>query len=188
MTASRGWQPGQAAVVDPKERRPAEWPPLDAEALLRSLAEGGVDFVVIGGIALVLQGSARLTRDLDIVFASDPAHLDALGEVLVEVDARLREVDGEVPFIPDARTLGNVELLTLTTSSGWLDVHRRVPGIADYESVRERAERMDLDGVSVLVASLDDLIAMKRAAGRARDLADVGELEAIKGLRRRTHE
>lgn len=170
--------------MDPKDAVPAEWPPLDAEVLLRRLTAGGVDFVVIGGIALVLQGSARMTRDLDIVFAPDRGNLEALGRVLVGLEARLRGVDESVPFAPDARTLDGVTLLTLTTPSGWLDLHREVEGVPSYDALRRNAERMSVGAFSVLVASPDDLTAMKRAAGRPRDLADLEEIEAIKRLRR----
>ncbi|MGH2963424.1 MAG: nucleotidyl transferase AbiEii/AbiGii toxin family protein [Solirubrobacterales bacterium] len=170
--------------MDPKERLPAEFPPLEAEELLRRLTSGGVDFVVIGGIALVLLGSPRMTRDLDIVLAPDDANLDALGRVLVELDARLREVDESVPFVSDGATLRNVQLLTLVTSAGWFDVHRSVDGAPPYRRLREHAERCDLGDFSVLVASPDDMIAMKQAAGRPQDLIDVETLAAIKRLRK----
>jgi hypothetical protein len=170
---------------DPKDRRPAIWPEeFDAFALLRRLSEGGVDFVVIGGIAVVLHGSARATRDLDIVFAPDEQNLVALGRVLVDLNAKLRGVE-EVPFVPDERTLGNVQLLTLTTDAGWLDVHHRPQGAPPYATLKRGAEPKELDGFSVLVASPDDLLAMKRATGRTQDLIDVEELEAIKRLRRK---
>ncbi|MGH3992931.1 MAG: nucleotidyl transferase AbiEii/AbiGii toxin family protein, partial [Pseudonocardiaceae bacterium] len=159
--------------MDPQERLPAEFPPLEAEELLRRLTSSGVDFVVIGGIALVLLGSPRMTRDLDIVLAPDDANLDALGRVLVELDARLREVDESVPFVSDGATLRNVQLLTLVTSAGWFDVHRSVDGAPPYRRLREHAERCDLGDFSVLVASPDDMIAMKQAAGRPQDLIDV---------------
>ena len=68
-------------------------PPLSADEILRRLVERGVDFVVIGGIAAVLQGSARNTFDLDICFATDDANLTALGEVLTGLGARLKGVD-----------------------------------------------------------------------------------------------
>jgi hypothetical protein len=171
---------------DPKDRRPAIWPEeFDAAALLRALAEAELDFVVIGGIALVLHGSARLTRDLDIVFAPDEPNLHALGRVLTGLNAGLRGVDEDVPFVPDERTLRNVQLLTLTTDAGWLDVHRRPDGAPPYPVLKRRAEEQDIDGVSVLVASPDDLLAMKRAAARPQDLTDIEELEAIKRLRRK---
>jgi hypothetical protein len=169
---------------DPKDARPALWPPLDVDALLRRLIEGNVDFVVIGGIAMILHGSARLTRDLDIVFAQERANLEALGKVLIDLESRLRGVSEDVPFLPDARLLDQVQLLTLETSAGWLDVHRPPDGAPSYEVLRRNAETVDLGDFSVLVASPDDLESMKRAAGRAVDLADLEELAAIKRLRR----
>jgi hypothetical protein len=154
--------------------------------MLRRLTEAGVDFVVIGGIAMLLHGSARLTRDLDIVFAADEGNLEALGGVLTGLEARLREITEDVPFVPDSGTLRNIQLLTLDTAAGWLDVHREVDGAPRYDVLRRHAERMDLGGFSVLVASPDDMIAMKLAAGRPVDLIDVEELQAIKRLRRRS--
>lgn len=171
--------------MDPKDRLPAEFPELEAEEILRRLAGGGVDFVVIGGIALVLLGSPRMTRDLDVVFAPDDHNLDALARTLVDLDAGLRDVEDELPFVPDASTLSNVELLTLETSAGWFDVHRSVEGAPPYPQLRRNAERCDLGDFTVLVASPDDMIAMKQAAGRPQDLIDVETLAAIKRLRRR---
>jgi hypothetical protein len=160
-------------------------PPLSADEILRLLVERGVDFVVIGGIAAVLHGSARNTFDLDICFATDNANLDALGDVLLALGARLKGLREDVPFVPDARTLRQVEVLTLITSLGELDVLARPPGAPAYEQLRRHADRYDLGGFNVSVASIDDLIAMKEAAGRPKDLLDIEELEAIKRLRRR---
>jgi hypothetical protein len=170
--------------VDPKDRLPAEWPDFDPRGILRRLTAAGVDFVVIGGIAVILAGYGRATRDLDIAFASDAANLEALGGVLTGLDARLRGVDAEVPFVADRRTLAGIQLLTLETRLGWLDVHRSVAGVRSYEVLRSRARRVELGGIPVLVASVDELIAMKRAAGRPQDLIDVEALSAIKRLSR----
>jgi hypothetical protein len=164
---------------------PAEWPDLDVEEMLRRFVAAGVDFVVVGGVAMILLGSSRLTRDLDIVFATDDANLESLGNVLVGLNARLREIPEEVPFVPDERTLANVDLLTLDTSAGWLDAHRRLDGAPAYETLRKRAERHNIGDFSVLVASPDDMVAMKEAAGRPVDLADLEELKAIKRLRKK---
>jgi predicted nucleotidyltransferase len=160
-------------------------PPLSAGEILRRLVERGVEFVVIGGIAGVLHGSARNTFDLDICFATDDANLTALGDVLIALGARLKGVDEDVPFVPDAHTLPQVELLTLVTSLGELDVFSRPPGAPAYRDLRRNADRYDLGGFNVSVASIDDLITMKQAAGRAKDLLDIEELEAIKRLRHR---
>ena len=151
--------------------------------MLRPLTAAGVDFVVIGGIAMVLHGSARLTRDLDIVFASDPTNLENLGDVLTRLGATLRGVDDDLPFTVDGSMLDGIQLLTLETSRGWLDVHRAAAGAPPYAALRRRAERVNLGDFTVLVASLDDLAAMKAASGRPQDLADLEEIEMIRHLR-----
>jgi hypothetical protein len=151
--------------------------------MLRRLSEAEVDYVVIGGIALIAHGSARLTRDLDIVFAPDRPNLDRLGRVLVELGARLRGVDENVPFAADAATLAKIDVLTLVTPLGWLDLHRRPAGAPPYRTLRKRAERVDFGDYSVLIASPEDLRAMKRSAGRQIDIVDLDYLEAIIRLR-----
>ena len=170
--------------MDPKDRLPAEWPDLDAEKILRRLTAAGVDFVLIGGLAVMLHGYPRITRDVDIAFAPDRTNLETLGHALIDLDAQLRGADGDLPFVPDADTLDRVNLLTLEVSGGWLDVHKTVDGAPAYATLRRHAERIKLDGLSVLVASIDDLISMKRAAARPIDMTDLEALEAIKRLRR----
>lgn len=151
--------------------------------LLVKLADAGVDFVVIGGIAVVVQGHIRTTRDLDITYGTSPGNLEALGQALVGLDARLRGVTEVVPFVPDGRTLRGAELLTLETSDGSLDLLAAPPGAPPYPKLRSRAERVDIEDRDVLIASIEDLVAMKRAAGRPRDLEDIEALEEIRQLR-----
>lgn len=151
--------------------------------ILGLLTAHGVDFVVIGGIAAVLHGSARNTQDLDICVARDDANLTVLGRALVELNARLRRVADDAPFVPDAAMLRRVQTLTTETVAGHFDVLANPDGSPPYERLRRNAERYDLGAFAVLVASIDDLIAMKRAAGREKDIADIGELQAIARLR-----
>lgn len=158
---------------------PAEFVPTE---LLRRLVESGVDFVVVGGVALRVHGSPRYTEDLDICYAADATNLDLLGAALLELDAKLRGVDEDVPFVPDGRTLRRTEILTLDTPAGPIDLLFRPAGAPSYEDLRARAVRMDLGGFGVMVASLDDLASMKRAAGRLRDIADLEEIEVIRRL------
>jgi predicted nucleotidyltransferase len=153
--------------------------------LLRRLVEADVDFVVIGGVAVIVQASPRFTRDLDICHAADKANLDRLGSVLVELGARLREVDEDVPFVPDAQTLAHARTLTLTTPDGDIDLLADPDGSPGYAAMRRNASRIDLEGVTVLVASIEDMIAMKRAAGRPQDLVDLESLEIARRRARR---
>lgn len=167
----------------PAHEAVAKRPEFALGRLLRRLVRGDVDFVVVGGVAVVVQGSPRFTKDLDICHATDPENLDRLGALLIELGARLRGVDEDLPFVPDRRTLKSTQMLTLTTPEGDIDLLVDPPGSRGYATLRRRASRIELGGDTVLIASIDDLIAMKAAAGRSQDLVD---LEALRIVRRRS--
>ena len=158
---------------------------LDTAQILAALVTRGVDFVVIGGIAAVVHGSPRITQDLDVTFATDAGNLTLLRGALVALGAMPRGIAEDVPFVADAATLRRVEVLTLDTIAGAFDVLARPAGAPPYDALRQHAVRHEIGGFGVLVASIPDLIAMKRAAGRPKDLADIAELEAIQRLRLR---
>jgi hypothetical protein len=161
-----------------------QWPAFSPTPILARLVAHGVDFVVVGGIAVVLHGSARLTQDLDISYATDDANLEQLGATLIELGAKLRGLDEDVPFVPEARTLRQTSILRLETNHGIVDVLAAPDGAPPYADLRARADRFSLGDFAVLVASIDDLLSMKHAAGRAKDLADIEDLEAIRRLSR----
>jgi len=161
-----------------------ELPRFSPGALLQQLVAGSVDFVVVGGIAAIAHGSPSFTQDLDVAYSLDPDNLDRLGAVLVSLEARLRGVTDDVPFVPDGRTLRRTRVLTLTTPVGPIDLLAEPDGAPGYEQLRARAVPVELAGVAVRVASLEDLIAMKKAGGRPKDLVAVEELEAIQRLQR----
>jgi predicted nucleotidyltransferase len=159
-------------------------PELQLIPMLRRLAEDGIDFVVIGGVAVELHGYARFTKDLDIVYATNAANLERLGKLLVELGARLRGFE-DLPFIPDVHTLKRAQMLTLVTALGSLDLLVDPEGSARYEEMRERALKVDLDGIEIRVVALEDLLSMKRAARRPQDVADVDALLTTQRVRRR---
>lgn len=159
------------------------FPELRLQALLGRLGRAEVDFVVVGGVAVVFQGYGRATKVLDITYATGDDNLRRLGAVLVALHARLRGVSEDVPFVPDGRTLARTRLLTLDTDDGSLDLLADPPGAPPYATLRKRADRVDLDGLVVAVAALDDLLAMKRAAGRPQDLIDIDALEVARRIR-----
>lgn len=152
------------------------------------LAHAGIDFVVVGGVAVVVQANPRFTRDLDICCATDTTNLERLGALLISLEARLRGVDEDVPFVPDARMLRRTQMLTLSTREGNLDLLIDPPGSPGYAALRRRADTIELAGASVRIASLEDLISMKRAAGRPQDQIDIESLEIARSrLRGKRH-
>jgi len=157
-----------------------EWPEFRLSALLHAL--DGVDYVVIGGIAAVAHGSPQVTQDLDIAYAGDDANLERLGKVLVALGATLRGVTDDIPFVPDGRTLRHTRVLTLDTLEGRLDLLAEPDGSRGYERLRANAITATVGGIDVRIAGLEDLIAMKKAAGRPKDQIYIEELEAIRRL------
>lgn len=157
--------------------RTASFDPL---RLFRELNDGGVRYVVIGAFAGRLLGSPTLTRDLDICHATDPANLRALAAVLGKLNARLRGTDDDVPFQLDARSLAAGDSFTFSTAAGDLDILGTPAGTSGYDELLRTAQATDLDGLTVQVAGIDELIRMKRAAGRPKDLI---ELEVLGALR-----
>lgn len=104
---------------------------------------------------------------------------------MVELGATLRGVTENGPFTPDASTLRRTSILTLSSPDGDIDLLVSPSGSPAYDLLRARADRVTMDGISLLVASLDDLETMKRAANRPKDRLDLEEIEVIRRLRAR---
>jgi hypothetical protein len=142
--------------------------------------EHGVRFVVIGGFAAALRGSPMITGDVDICYARDPENLERLAAALRELGARLRGAPADVPFQLDARSLGTGDHFTLATDAGPIDCLGSPAGTDGFPDLDGSATAVDLDGVTVRAASLDDLIRMKRAADRPQDRIAVEWLSALR--------
>lgn len=157
-------------------------PSLDARRILQELRDHDVSFVIIGGIAGQLWGSPSLTGDLDICYARTPGDLERLAASLRALKARLRgpRVPAHLPFRLDAQTLERGDHFTLRTEAGDLDCLGTPAGTRGYEDVAAQAVEVEFFGMPVQVVSLEQLMRMKRAAGRAKDRA---ELEILGALR-----
>lgn len=145
--------------------------PLRVHPLLNALAHHGVDFVLVGGMAGIALGSSYPTYDLDVAYARDEINLERLARALRELRVSLR-VKGEVadlPFIADARSLANGANFTFMTEFGMFDVLGDLAGVRSYEDLRRDATIEEVEGHRIRVASIDHLIAMKRAANRPKD-------------------
>jgi hypothetical protein len=152
----------------------------DPVLALRTLIRHRVRFVVIGGIGGRLHGSPTVTRDTDICYERSPENLERLAEALRDLGARLRGVDDDVPLLSDAKTLAEGDHFTFVTRAGDLDVVGTPPGVGGFEYLANHATEFDIDGSTVLVASIDDLIRIKRSAGRPKDLIEVEVLGALR--------
>ena len=155
-------------------------PAFDPLRALRTFRDRGVRFVLIGGYAGAIRGAPLVTGDLDICYARDASNLDALADALRGLGAKLRGAPEDVPFRLDAETLEAGDHFTFTTKVGPIDCLGTPAGSDGFRDLDVDATDEDLDGLTVRVASIDDLIRMKRAAGRPQDRVAVEWLSAVR--------
>ena len=151
----------------------------DFEGLVQRLHGAGVRYVLVGGFAGTVHGSPRITVDLDIVYARDAANLDRLARALEPLAPYLRGAPAGLPFKLDVPTLVRGLNFTLTTAMGDLDLLGEVAGGGSYEQLLAHTSRIHVFGTDIDVVTLAQLIRLKRAAGRPKDLEAVAELEVL---------
>lgn len=152
------------------------------DELLRRLADAEVRFVLIGGLALNAWGVVRGTKDVDVVADPDPDNLARLAQTVFELGGQVQAREAFVSSAAGiADLLGKGERVQIDTPLGSLDVIEGMPGVPSYAELSQRADQVEVLGVSVTVCALEDLRAMKRAAGRTRDLADLEDLDTAHG-------
>lgn len=156
----------------------------DFEALLRALVDAGVDFILIGGAAATAHGAARLTLDLDVVYRRSPANIERLAAALAPYQPYLRGAPPGLPFRFDAAAIQRGLNFTLVTALGDLDAFGEIIGGGDYDALLPHADAIELFGLCCQCLGLEKLIAVKRAAGRPKDLEAIAELQAVLEERR----
>lgn len=160
----------------------------DLKALLTPLIEHDVDFVLIGGMAGIVHGSSYPSFDLDVAYSRRPANVKRLVAALEELDVRLRGAPPELEFLLDAQTIENGSNFTFVTPHGDLDVLGDVSGIKNFDALAEAAVERRVAGFPTKVASIDSLIAMKRAANRPKDRNMLEDYLVIADEQRRAEE
>ncbi len=155
---------------------------LQIEPMLAVLAEHGVEFVIIGGFALSAHGVVRGTKDVDIVPSPAPSNLRALASALGDLRAEVMLAEDcapdELGLEPDEDGLALGGNWVLRTRLGRLDVMQDVPGVKSYRDLHASSVLREVAGAGAFrFAGLDDLIAMKVAAGRPQDQIDITSLE-----------
>jgi hypothetical protein len=151
----------------------------DLLGFVRVLSGGGVDYIIVGGVAAGIHGALRTTLDLDIVYDRDPANVGRLVTALGPFQPYLRGAPSGLPFQFDAETVLRGLNFTLTTSLGDLDLLGEITGGGRYDALKSSADVVELEGFQCLVVSLPTLIDLKRAAGRGKDREALAELEAL---------
>jgi hypothetical protein len=154
-------------------------PEFDPIPVLVRLADAGVDFVVIGGVAAGAHGSAYATEGVDLAYSRESANLERLANLLRELDARQRGAPSDLPVQLDARSLFEGGNFTFETSLGKVDILAFPAGAPAYPELRRLARLLEIQGREIPFASLDHLIAMKEATGRPRDLVIASELRML---------
>jgi predicted nucleotidyltransferase len=152
----------------------------DVEGLLRRLAEHDVEFILVGGVAATVHGSARLTSDLDAVYARTAGNIDRLVSALAPLAPSLRGAPAGLPFRLDSATVRRGLNFTLTTTLGDIDLFGEIVGGGGYAGLLPDTREIDVFGIRCRCLTLDRLIEVKRAAGRPKDLEVVAELEALR--------
>lgn len=138
-----------------------------------------MEFVLIGGLAVNAWGVVRGTKDVDVVIAPDPENLKRVAGVAVAVHGHIQTGESFLSTPPPiAAQLASGERVAIETELGQLDVVQGLDGVPSYAELRIGATEAEVLGIKVLVCSFEDLKAMKQAAGRTRDKADLEDLDA----------
>ena len=153
--------------------------------ILTELHDHGVDFVIVGGVAAVLHGGSRATFDLDIVPNLAPDSWRAAVDLLWALGARPRipeplERIRDVEHVRRWRVEKNMLALNFRTPDGTAEVDLLVSHSDEFEQLLRRAVQVSIGDRTFSVASIDDLLAMKRASGRPQDVLDIQELQRIR--------
>ncbi len=151
----------------------------EIESAVDSLVEHQVEFVIVGGVAIIAHGVPYATFDLDFCYAQTTGNLKKIVAALDSFKPRLRDFPKDLPFVWDERTLQNGTNFTLETSLGDIDLLGEVAGVGSYIEVFNHSEIMKLFDYEVRILSLKNLIEAKKAAGRPKDLFILPQLEAL---------
>jgi len=152
---------------------------IDLERALQELHRGGVEFMIVDGAAATIHGSARVTQDLELVYARTPENIARLAAALAPHSPYLRGAPPGLPFRWDAETIRRGLNFTLTTTLGDLDLLGGIVGGGGYADLLSHSQVVKLSGSEYRCLGLARLIHVKRAAGRPKDLEAVAELEAL---------
>lgn len=152
------------------------------EAAVRAFHREGIEFVLIGGMAMIAHGANNVTQDVDFAYKAELENIDRLADFLKTINARILARPRNDGFVISSFNLERSRFLNLVTDLGEVDVMREIAGVDSFEGLRQRAVLINVGGVIVPVASIDDLLSMKRAANRPKDREHIFLLLALKKM------
>lgn len=160
-------------------------PDLDIRGILEALTREGVEFLIIGGVAVGFHGYVRATKDVDIVPAPELGNLEKLARVLGSLDAQIEGADEfEDEELPDPLDPGALALggnWVLRTGLGRFDIMQWIGEDALWAKLSPAALETEIGGLTVKVVSYDGLVALKERAGRPEDLLDLQRMREARG-------
>ncbi|MCI0571566.1 MAG: nucleotidyltransferase [Myxococcaceae bacterium] len=151
--------------------------------LLQALTEAEVEFVIVGGTAAVLHGSATATYDLDVLMPFTPSNCERLLRAVSPLHPRFAHTVDKRPMLLTTTELSAFKNLYLLTDLGRLDVLGSLPPVEDTQEVLRNAQWMDVGGLRVRVLALEHLIRVKAAMNRPKDKMVEAELRAIANVK-----
>jgi hypothetical protein len=152
---------------------------IDIPGVLEALVRQRADFIIVGGVAATMHGSARVTQDLDVVYARNETNLHRVVAALRRHHPYPRGAPRGLPFSWDARTLEGGLNFTMSTDLGDIDLLGEITGGGRYEQLLPHSLEVDIFGLCCRCLDLETLIRVKRAAGRPRDIEAIAELQVI---------
>jgi predicted nucleotidyltransferase len=155
----------------------------DLHLLLQRLADAGVGFVVVGGYAGMMHGSALITQDVDVCAVLSAGNLEKIRRAFADINPVHRQTHRRLSFLEHPAPGQPLENLYLRTDQGVIDILSSILGVGDFARLRQNAIELPMFGRTYPVISIEDLIAAKEAVGREKDLLAAKELRAIRGKR-----
>ncbi len=149
------------------------------EKAVQSLCDGGVDFIIIGGVSATFHGSARVTYDLDICYSRSQMNLRRLTAALAPFHPRPRGFPISVPFVWDEALCTTQRFSRCRRTWVRSTLLAEVTGLGSFDAVRVHSITVEAFGRQVATLDLPGLIRAKRAAGREKDLSALPELECL---------
>lgn len=154
------------------------------EEIFQSLADNGVEYVLVGGLAAAALGASIITVDTDICFRQTAENCERLARSLESLQAEIFPPRA-VPIPITGELLQTHRIVHLKTRAGRLDIMASVPGLGTYEEILSGKTVIDVGGLRIPMLSLDQLIQAKSVLDQPKDREHLDQLLALRKLQQK---